>query len=81
MKDAATLAQRHTEAVIRGIERQRNEALSREAQQAALVQLLQGQLQALQTKMTTEISARDAEIEALKGQIAAAPNPRRSKAA
>ncbi len=69
------VAQRHTEAIITAIERQRNEALSREVQKDALVTLLQDQLRQMRTTLTqrdAEVAHRDGVIDELKQKLAEA---------
>lgn len=61
-----SIERKHADNLLRALERQRNEALSKEAQQSALVALLQEQLQAMQAN--TE--AKDAEIAALRQKVA-----------
>lgn len=56
------LQQQHNESVLRGVERQRNEALTREAQKDAVIALLQAQSGALMEKLKAA-ETRIAELE------------------
>lgn len=57
----------HKDAVIRAIERQRNDALSREAQKDAVIALLQSHA----AQMATQVKEKDVKIESLSAKVEA----------
>ncbi len=77
---ANALHQQHSDNVLRAVERQRNDALTREAQKDALIALLQGQGASLMEKLKAA-ETRIAELETRIAEMETAAQRKKPKAA
>jgi Tfp pilus assembly protein PilN len=75
---ATTVDRRHSDAMLKALERQRNDALTREVQKDAVNVLLQDQVQALKTAMDAmeaTLKERDQRIAQLESEAAQRDKP------